>query len=261
MHTDRAEFVVEAAPRGLPEPGLPIDARRQRLLGQVAWLRHRSHAGKHALHRAQATVAHGLGRGREHVVELGALLRANLEGHARRTRSRRDRAPFGQRERERLLAVHVLAGQACRDRRLRVPMVGRGHDDRIDRWVRDQFAPRTRRRAHRALALRVHAADALVAPGIDHVGDADHLDPGMVHEGVEQLAPALAVPHDPHVDATHRATCRRHRCRRCRLRRCLLCRSARGQPRPDGGEQACSPNEVTTAGRRDRHPGSLPLLR
>ena len=74
------------------------------------------------------------------VVGARALLRAPLEDHAVLLHRFAQREAFGQRDAERLLAIHVLPAARRLDADERMPAFSGGDDDRIDVGTRQQLA-------------------------------------------------------------------------------------------------------------------------
>ena len=97
-------------------------------------------ADGHDLDLAQPAAPDDLGRLAEIAEDVGPLLAAGLEDAV--VLPGRVDAPLalGQRQRERLLAVDVLARLHRLDRRDRVPVLGRGDADRVDVLAADQLA-------------------------------------------------------------------------------------------------------------------------
>ena len=120
------------------EPRLVIQVLRHRHLRLVVARRVAGQADVHRLQLADAAVADELGR----VAELRrrTLLAADLEDAAAALDGVAERAALGDRERGGLLQVDVLAGLDGRDRRQRVPVVGRADHDGVHVLAREQVA-------------------------------------------------------------------------------------------------------------------------
>jgi hypothetical protein len=106
------------------------------------------------------------------------------------------RAPFGERQRERLLDVHVLAGLARVDHLERMPVVGRVDDHRVDVGAFEHAA--IVGVAGRASAGLLHRELDVRRVDVAHARD---LDIVVRQEGVEHLVAAVADADDAHPDA------------------------------------------------------------
>ena len=70
----------------------------------------------------------------------GAAVRADLDDAVRVPRGAHHRLAFADGVRDRFFDVNVRARFHRRDRRQRVPVIGRGHDDDLRLFLREQFA-------------------------------------------------------------------------------------------------------------------------
>src|SRR5262249_8986938 len=130
VHAARAEDRVVRPLRGRPQPAVPVQAGLFLLLRQVARLAGAADVDVDRLDLADAAAAHQLAGGAELVA--GALLAAGLEDAVVLAGRLDHGAGLADGQRQRLLAVDVLAGLARLDSRDGVPVVRRGDDDGVD---------------------------------------------------------------------------------------------------------------------------------
>src|SRR5439155_16250008 len=131
---------VVGALRRRAEPQVPRQPRLHLLFRQVARLARAADAHGDGPDLPQPPAAHDLGRLAERAEDVGPLLAAGLEDAAVLA-GRVDAGPgLGQRQRERLLAVHVLARLAGQNRRDRVAVLRRGDADGVDVLAAEEFA-------------------------------------------------------------------------------------------------------------------------
>ena len=106
------------------EPPFPVQrGRRIDLLERAAGVRRADLAG-HPFHLANAAGLHQRDRCKELLLELASLLRAHLEHAAGLLDCLADELAFVDGERERLLAVNILARLERLDRDLHMPVIG-----------------------------------------------------------------------------------------------------------------------------------------
>ena len=186
----RAEPEVPVEPGGLDGRALP---------GQTALGGSRIAApGVHLAHGANRAVLDPLDRLAMPLAR--AAMVAHLRRHARLLRDARDQTRLTDVVRERLLAVHVLAGLHREDRDERVQVVGRGDEDGVDRLFLLEHDPEVfvrRARVIRRLAgvvlfnLRLHRPAARLAavvplrevPLLGRIGERDDLAVLLLEEG------------------------------------------------------------------------------
>ena len=126
--------------RGRAEPEVPVQALGDGRLRERAARRVAADAALDGLDLADAAGADQLDRQAEHAAELGALLAAGLQDAAGVLDHLLDRQRLGDGQRQRLLAVDVLAGLERLDGDLGVPVVGRGDEQAVERLVVDEVA-------------------------------------------------------------------------------------------------------------------------
>src|SRR5262249_38570811 len=138
---------------------------------------------------ADAAIAHELAGQPE--AGVGALLRADLEYMSRLLDHTKDRLPLGDGQRQRLLAVDVLALAHRLDGHEGVPMVGRGDEDGAQVLAGEQFAEVVvaGHVPHPALAQLARGAIAVAVIDVAHRDTFD----ALVAQGVAENGPAAAL--------------------------------------------------------------------
>ena len=126
--------------RGRAEPEVPVQALGDRRFRDRAARRVAVDAALDGLDLADAAGADQLDRQAEHAAEIGSLLAAGLQDAAGVLDRLLDRQRLGDGQRQRLLAVDVLAGLEGLDGDLGMPVVGRGDEQAIERLVVDEVA-------------------------------------------------------------------------------------------------------------------------
>ena len=155
--------------RGRAEPEVPVqplgDGRfRERAARRVA-----VEAALDGLDLAEAAGADQLDRQAEQAAEVGALLAAGLQDAAGVLDRLLDRQRLGDGQRQRLLAVDVLAGLERLDGHLRVPVVGRGDEHAIEGLVAGRVRGNPSVLASKSLNPRSHDLRGTLAMGAVHV--------------------------------------------------------------------------------------------
>jgi hypothetical protein len=186
------------------QPPVPVQTRLQLFLGQVAPATRPAHPDGDLLDVADPPAANELARFAEFPEDAGTLLAARLE-NALVLVDRLDAVfRFQDRQRQRLLAIHVLARLAGFDDRDRVPEVRRGDADRIQVLTRQQFAEIVRLVA--ALVGRVAAVRRLDAVlGVFAASAIDFADGQHLHvRHPQQGRKMVVVRHLATADHGHR---------------------------------------------------------
>ncbi len=204
-----ASFGVVRLPGSRAQPAVPIEALADGFLGQVFLLGRGTDVDMDRQHLSDPPAADQFAGEAE--VALAALLAAGLK-HAAVSSHRRDHVPgLADRQRQRLLAVDVLAGPGRRARDDRVPVVGRGNQDGVDVLSLQQTLELVVLVAalERAglpiggvllldLLLRIAALD-----GVD-VADGDHLDLLVIEEAAKMAAAHVSDPDESDRDSLAR---------------------------------------------------------
>ena len=146
---------------------------------------------------ADVAVPHQL-RGQP-IVDAGALLRAPLEDDAVFLHRFTQCQAFGQRDAERLLAVHVLPAARRLDANQRMPAFPGGDDHGIDVRPRQQLAKIGMRGAFRIAILLIDRALSAFEGLRTDIGDGE--DPDVRH--LEESA-NVAAAHPPDADVPDR---------------------------------------------------------
>ncbi len=162
----------EVGRRHLALPAVPVEPLRHRSRGNRRARRRRADRRLHPLDPAEPPFGDERHRGNEQI-ERTALLRAHLHDPAGLFLDLPDQLAFIDRERERLLAVDVFAGEHRLDDRLRVPVVRRGHVDHVDVLA---LQDRAIILVHRGFSARELLVEVRGTVRI-HVGDRDDVDP------------------------------------------------------------------------------------
>ena len=160
------------------------------------------------VHSADAAVADVLDGAAEVAVEFGALLAAGLEHDVVVARRLHHRARFGDRQRQRLFAIDVLASASGEDRGDGVPVIRRADDDGVDIAAIQQFAEidvcgATAIGAGLAFlgVGTMHALDGVLAANAVHVADGDDLRAAVAEEALEMSAIHHADADEAEIDA------------------------------------------------------------
>ena len=201
VDAERAENLIERARGRRPVPQIPVDTIGSLLVAEVARPGRAADADAYGANRADAAAAHILDGFAEMAAELGSLLAAGLEDDVVVACRRHHRASLGNGQRQRLLAIDVLARPRRQHRRDVMPVVRRRDDDGVDVAAIEQLAKIDKRGAaaiRTRLAFRrirpMHALDGILAPLPMDIADRNDLHAAIAEK-------ALQVPASHHADA------------------------------------------------------------